>query len=103
MSAPAAGGPPPVARAAHGEALSKPGTALVYAQVIAAGDDQILRQDLIHNTWTNLTGLTAEYALIIPDAGNDAVTFGLKSAYAARHGSIRNGLKNAVRRPLDLQ
>ena len=100
MSAPAAGGPPPAARAAHGEVLSEEGTALLYAQVVAAGDDQILRQDLIHNTWTNLTGLTAEYALMIPGQGNEAVAFGLQSTYAVRHGSIRKGLKDVVRKEL---
>ncbi len=95
VSAPAAGGLPPVAHAARGEVLSEPGTALLYAQVIAAGDDQILRQDLIHNTWSNLTGLTAEYALMLPwqdqVAASDLVTF-----YASRHGSMRKGLKNVV-------
>lgn len=95
VSAPAAAGLPPVAHAARGEVLSEPGSALLYAQVIAAGDDQILRQDLFHNTWTNLTGLTAEYALMLPwqdqVAGSDLVWF-----YASRHGSIRNGLKNIV-------
>ena len=95
VSAPAAGGLPPVAHAARGEVLSKPGTALLYAQVIAAGDDQILRQDLIHNTWTNLTGLAAEYALMLPwqdqVVGSNLVWF-----YASRHGSMRKGLKNVV-------
>jgi len=99
VSAPAAGGLPPVAHAARGEVFSKPRTALLYAQVIAAGDDQILRQDLIHNTWTNLTGLTAEYALIKPWADNDAVASDLVSFYAARHGSMRKGLKNVIREP----
>jgi hypothetical protein len=97
VSAPAAGGLPPAARAAHGEVLSEEGTALLYAQVIAAGDDQILRQDLFRNRWTNLTGLTAEYALMIPSLGNEAVAFDLESAYVVRHGSIRNGLKHVVR------
>jgi hypothetical protein len=95
VSAPAAGGLPPAARAARGEVLSQPGTALLYAQVIAAGDDQILRQDLFHNTWTNLTGLAAEYALMLPwqdqVLGSDLVWF-----YASRHGSMRKGLKNVV-------
>ena len=97
LSAPAAGGPPPVARAAHGEVLSKTGTALLYAQVIAAGDDQTLRQDLIHNEWTNLTGLTAEYALMLPGESNEAAAFGVESAYAVRHGSIHKGLTDIVR------
>jgi hypothetical protein len=97
VTAPAAGGLPPVAHAARGEVLSKPGTALLYAQVIAAGDDQILRQDLIHNTWTNLTGLTAEYALMMPWEDNEAVASDLVSFYAARHGSMRKGLKDVIR------
>jgi hypothetical protein len=100
MSAPAAGGPPPVARAAHGEVLTEAGTALLYAQVIAAGDDQVLRQDIIFNTWTNLTGLAAEYALMMPEDDNGAAASGLESIYAIRHGSIRNGLKNVVRQEL---
>ena len=90
----------PGAIAHYCEVLSEEGTALLYAQVVAAGDDQILRQDLIHNTWTNLTGLTAEYALMIPGQGNEAVAFGLQSAYAVRHGSIRKGLKDVVRKEL---
>jgi hypothetical protein len=95
ISAPAAGGLPPVAHAARGEILSKPGTALLYAQIIAAGDDQILRQDLIHNTWTNLTGLTAEYALMLPWQ-DQMVDSDLVSFYASRHGSMRKGLSNAI-------
>ena len=35
-------GSAPVVRAAHGEVLSKTGTAILYAQIIAAGDDQFL-------------------------------------------------------------
>jgi hypothetical protein len=101
MSAPAAGGSAPVARAAHGEALSKDGTAILYAQVIAAGDDQVLRQTLIHNTWSNLTGLTAEYALMMP--GGEAVAFGLESAFAITHGSIRKGLTDIARKPVHLR
>jgi hypothetical protein len=101
MSAPTAGGPAPVARAAHGEALSKDGTAILYAQVIAAGDDQVLRQTLIHNTWSNLTGLTVEYALIMP--GGEAEAFGLESAFAFTHGSIRKGLTDIARKPVPLR
>ena len=37
VSAPAAGGLPPVAHAARGEVFSELGTALLYAQVIATG------------------------------------------------------------------
>ena len=99
VSAPAAGGLPPIVHAARGEILKKEGTALLYAQVIAVGDDQILRQDLIHNTWTNLTGLTAEYALIKPWEVNEAVDSGLVSFYTARHGSMRKGLENVARDP----
>jgi hypothetical protein len=95
VSAPAAGGLPPLAHATRGEVLSEPGTALLYAQVIAAGDDQILRQDLIHNTWTNVTGLTAEYALMLPWQ-DQVVDSDLVWFYASRHGSMRNGLKNVV-------
>jgi hypothetical protein len=101
MSAPTAGGPAPVARAAHGEALSKDGTAILYAQVIAAGDDQVLRQTLIHNTWSNLTGVTVEYALIMP--GGVAGAFGLESAFAFTHGSIRKGLTDIARKPVPLR
>jgi hypothetical protein len=100
MSAPAAGGAAPVARAAHGEALSKDGTAILYAQVIEAGDDQVLRQTLIHNTWSNLTGLTAEYSLMMP--GGEAVAFGLESAFAITHGSIRKSLTDIARKPVHL-
>jgi hypothetical protein len=101
MSAPTAGGPAPVARAAHGEALSKDRTAILYAQVIAAGDDQVLRQTLIHNTWSNLTGLTVEYALIMP--GGEAEAFGLESAFAITHGSIRKELSDIARKPVPLR
>jgi hypothetical protein len=101
MSAPAAGGLAPVARAAHGEALSKDGTAILYAQVIAAGDDQVLRQTLIHNTWSNLTGLTVEYALIMP--GGEAEAFGLESAFSFTHGSIRKGLTDIARKSVPLR
>ena len=101
MSAPTAGGPAPVARAAHGEALTKDGTAILYAQVIAAGDDQVLRQTLIHNTWSNLTGVTVEYALIMP--GGEAEAFGLESAFAVTHGSIRKGLTDIARKPVSLR
>jgi hypothetical protein len=97
VSAPAAGGPPPVARAAHGEVLTKTGTALLFAQVIAAGDDLTLRQDLIHNEWINLTGLTAEYALMMPGERDEAAAFGVESAYAVRHGSMHKGLTDIVR------
>jgi hypothetical protein len=42
-----------------------------------------------------LTGLTAEYALMLPwqdqVVGSDLVWF-----YASRHGSMRKGLKNVV-------
>jgi hypothetical protein len=100
MSAPATGGPAPVVRAAHGEALTRDGTAILYAQVIAAGDDQVLRQTLIHNTWTNLTGVTAEYALIMPGGATEA--FGLESAFAITHGSIRKGLSDIARKPVVL-
>lgn len=100
VSAPAVGGPVPVIRAAHGELLSKDGTALLYAQVIAAGDDQVLRQTLIHNTWSNLTGLTAEYALLMP--GREALAFGLESAFAVAHGSVRKGLTDIARRKVTL-
>jgi hypothetical protein len=95
VSPPAAGGLPPVAHAARGEVLSTPGIALLYAQVIAAGDDQILRQDLIHNTWTNLTGLAAEYALMLPWQ-DQVVDSDLVWFYASRHGSMRKGLKNVI-------
>lgn len=101
MSAPTAGGPTPVDRASHGEALSKDGTAILYAQVIAAGDDQVLRQTLIHNTWSNLSGLTAEYALIMP--GGKAEAFGLESAFGLTHGSIRKELTDIARKPLPLR
>jgi hypothetical protein len=101
MSAPTAGGPPPVARAAHGEALSKDGTAILYAQVIVAGDDQVLRQPLIHNTWSNLTGLIVEYALIMP--GGQVEAFGLESAFAFTHGSLRKGLTDIARKPVPLR
>lgn len=102
VSAPAAGGPAPVTRAAHGEVLSKAGTAILYAQVIAAGDDQVLRQTVIHDTWSNLTGLTAEYALIVPEGG-EVVAFGLESALAVAHGSIRKGLTDIVRERVTLR
>ena len=101
MSAPAAGGLAPVARAAHGEALGEDGTAILYAQVIAAGDDQVLRQTLIHNTWSNLTGVTAEYALLMP--GGEAAASGLASAFAITNGSIRKGLSDIARKPLPLR
>jgi hypothetical protein len=103
MSAPAAGGPAPVARAAHGEVLSKPGIALLYVQVIAVGDDQTLRQDLIHNEWTNLTGLTAEYALMMPGGGNEAAIFGQESAYAVRHGRMHKWPSDIAREPLHIE
>jgi hypothetical protein len=99
--APAAGGPAPVSRAAHGELLSKDGTAVLYVQVIAAGDDQVLRQTLIHNTWSNLTGLTAEYALLMP--GHEALAFGLESAVAVSHGSVRKGLTDIARKKVTLR
>jgi hypothetical protein len=101
VTAPTAGGPAPVTRAAHGELLSKDGTALLYAQVIAAGDDQVLRQTLIHNTWSNLTGLTAEYALLLP--GREALAFGLESAFAVAHGSVRKGLTDIARKKVTLR
>jgi hypothetical protein len=102
VSAPAAGGPVPVVRAAHGEVLRKDGTALLYAQVIAAGDDQVLRQTLIHNTWSNLTGLTAEYALLLVP-GHEALAFGLESAFAVAHGSVRKGLTDIARKKVTLR
>jgi hypothetical protein len=101
VTAPTAGGPAPVTRAAHGELLSKDGTVLLYAQVIAAGDDQVLRQTLIRNTWSNLTGLTAEYALLMP--GHEALTFGLESAFAVAHGSVRKGLTDIARKKVTLR
>jgi hypothetical protein len=101
VTAPTAGGPAPVTRAAHGELLTKDGTALLYAQVIAAGDDQVLRQTLIHNTWSNLTGLTAEYALLMP--GREALAFGLESAFAVAHGSVRKGLTDIARKKVTLR
>lgn len=101
VTAPTAGGPAPVTRAAHGELLAKDGTALLYAQVIAAGDDQVLRQTLIHNTWSNLTGLTAEYALLMP--GREALAFGLESAFAVAHGSVRKGLTDIARKKVTLR
>lgn len=101
VSAPAGGGPAPVVRAAHGEVLSKTGTAILYAQIIAAGDDQVLRQTLIHNTWSNLTGLTAEYALLVRDG--EAAAFGLESAFAIAHGSIRKGLTDIARKTVTLR
>ena len=100
MGAPTAGGPAPVARAAHGEALSKDGTAILYAKVIAAGNEQVLRQTVIHNTWSNLTGLTVEYALIMP--GGEAEAFGLEWAFAVTHGSMRKGLTDIARKPVPL-
>lgn len=101
VSAPAPGGPVPVIRAAHGELLTKDGTALLYAQVVAAGDDQVLRQTLIHDTWSNLTGLTAEYALLMP--GGEALAFGLESALAVAHGSVRKGLTDIARKRVTLR
>jgi hypothetical protein len=101
LSTPVTGGPAPVTRAAHGERLSKDGTAILYAQVIAAGDDQVLRQTLIHNTWSNLTGLTAEYALLMQ--GEEALAFGLESSLAVAHGSIREGLTDITRKRVALR
>lgn len=102
LSSPAAGGPAPVIRAAHGELLSKDGTAVLYAQVIAAGDDQVLRQTLIHDTWSNLTGLTAEYALLVPGKG-DTLACGLESALAVAQGSVRKGLTDITRKRVTMR
>jgi hypothetical protein len=101
MSAPTSGGSSPAVHASHGEMLSKAGTALLYGQVIAAGDDQILRQTVIHDTWSNLTGVTAEYALIQPGSGTLAC--GIKSAFAVSHGSVRKGLTDITRKPVILR
>lgn len=100
VNPPASGGPAPVVRAAHGELLSKTGTAILYAQIIAAGDDQVLRQTLIHNTWSNLTGVTAEYALLL--SGAEAAAFGIESAFAVTHGSIRKGMTDIARKTVAL-
>lgn len=101
MSTPAKGGPALITQAAHGERLNEDGTAILYAKVIAAGDDQVLRQTLIHNTWSNLTGLTAEYAVLV--RGEEAVAFGLESAFAVAHGSIRRGLTDITRKKVTLR
>jgi hypothetical protein len=101
MSTPAKGGPALITQAAHGERLNEDGTAILYAKVIAAGDDQVLRQTLIHNTWSNLTGLTAEYAVLV--RGQEAVAFGLESAFAVAHGSIRRGLTDITRKKVTLR
>lgn len=74
---------------------------MLYAQVIAAGDDQILRQTLIRNPWSTLTGLTAEYALLVP--GREALAFGLESAFAVAHGPVRKGLTDIARRKVTLR
>ena len=58
--------------------------------MITAGDDQGFRQTLIHDTWSNLTGLTAEYALLVPGKG-DTLACGLESALAVAQGSVREG------------
>lgn len=70
------------------------------ARVIAAGGNQVLRKTFIHHTSSNLTGATAEYALILPD--NEVVTLGLESTFAVIRGSIRKGLTDIVRKTVTL-
>lgn len=96
-----AGGLASVIRAAHGEVLNKNSTAILYAQVIAGGHDQVPAPDPHHDAWSNLTGLTAEYALRLPYG--DVPAFGVEAAFAVAHGSIRKGLTDIARKTVNLR
>jgi len=90
MTAPQAGGPPPIAQAIHGEALEQPGTVIVYARVTAAGDDDVVGGQLWHDQWHHLTGVSVEYAFFRP--GGDVLGTGVRTVLAAAQGSMHQGL-----------